>query len=344
MPRYERQVPVNATREQVWDFVCDVDRWADLFPGYQRHVRIDEDRFTWQIRGEAGVWSRLVEFDVEVQTWNPPTNVVFELTGKTEPVQGLGTFRISDGQDTTSTIGFELTAEGKGPTAPMLNSLLDKFLSEQAGVFLTTLAEELLMVTQSGSAPAEARARTDRAAPTAQADGEVAQAAPPDGDVERISDELEARSGLGASAAASAATPGSQPITARTRFPTGPGVIVVTYQAPSTAEFENWMHGAHYDDLLCQPGVIGVTRFERIGVSGPLGSYLALIRSEDLATTMRYRTTVGAAEMAEADRRGVVRGEWYWARTVYDRRVRRVRRFLRRVERYRRSRGGIDTA
>jgi carbon monoxide dehydrogenase subunit G len=275
MPTYDNSQPVRASQKDVWSFVHDIDNWAGLFPGYQRHLEVEPDHFQWQIRGEAGVWSRLVEFDVHVQEWNEPESVRFSLRGRTEPVAGSGRFFITPVDAATCRIGFELTADAKGPTAPMVNTLLDKFLSEQSGQFLRTLA-----------------------------------------------DRVGAEVGGGADQ-----TPAE--------FPTGPGTIVVQYQAPRTAEFEAWMHGPHYDDLLSQPAVTGVTRFERIGTTGAVGSYLALISSDDLATTMRHRTTQGVAAMKEADRRGVQRGEWYLARTVYDRRLGRLARLRRRLRRAR---------
>lgn len=263
MPRYTETVQVSASRDAVWGFVKDVDNWAPMFPGYQRHLEVETDHFVWQIRGEAGVWSRLVEFEVTVLEWNDPNDVTFRIKGKTEPVEGTGKFFSSEGETPRqSQIGFELAAEGRGPTAPMMNALIDRFLTEQSRNFLSALCRKLESTNGAG-----------------------------------VTEEQE------------------DPL------PTGPGTIFVTYEAPRTREFEEWMHGPHYDDLLRQPGVVGISRFERLGTSGGMGGYVALIQSQDLAATLQYRNSIGRSAQLEADSRGVVRGEGWIARPVFSKRL-----------------------
>lgn len=271
MPTHTREVAVTADQQTAWDFVRLIRNWASLFPGYQRHLEVDQDNFVWHIRGEAGVWSRVVEFDVHVPKWNPPDEIMFQIEGRSEPVGGTGRFYLRPNGEHATTMGFELSLGARGPTAPMLNALVEKFVTNESGRFLDRLAEEIGRSSRSGTG----KPATDR---------------PP------------------------------------SEYPTGPGAIVVHYQAPRSREFEAWLHGPHYDDLLGQPGVVRVSRFERIGTDEPLGSYLALIYSRDLATTMRFRTTAGLGEQKAADARGLVRGESYLARVVYDRRTPLIQR------------------
>lgn len=328
MPSFSQEIEATVPQEAAWTFVRTLGNWASLFPGYQRHLEVDDDNFVWQIRGESGVWSRLVEFEVHVQEWNEPGEVRFALRGKTEPVTGTGRFSLKPTSDQATAMGFELTAEGRGPTAPLLNALLKKFVAEQSGPFLERLVAAMQ---RSGGAAAALDSAATAAAVTADSvaptpvPGTPATAAPvtpanaaPDSAATSVA-------GSATAAAPSTSTAGGD------EFPVGPGVIVVRYEAPRTRQFEEWLHGPHYDDLLGQPAVVRVSRFEQIGTAGPLGCYLALIHSSDLATTMRHRTTAGVSEQQAANDRGLVRGETYLARVVYDRRRNGFSRLLSRL-------------
>jgi carbon monoxide dehydrogenase subunit G len=142
MPTFTNHIETTAPRQTVWDHVVQIDRWAPLFPGYQQHLEVAVDQFEWQIRGDVGAWSRLVTFHVTVEEWAEPASVTFSLKGVTEPVRGEGRFTIAQGER-GSTMGFELTAEATGPTAPMVNALLNTFLAEHSGTFLERLRDDL---------------------------------------------------------------------------------------------------------------------------------------------------------------------------------------------------------
>lgn len=271
MPAVRRDAEVRADRENVWAFVRKLDNWAPLLPGYERHVERNENSFWWQVRGESGPFSRLLELDVNVSRWNDPDDVVFDLKALNEPFGGRGRFAtVAAGNGTR--LSFELELDAYGATAPMVNVLIARYLNGSATTFLDNVVECIA-----------AEPRPDAA-----------------------SDEAEALRGRR-------------------------GHIVVTYRAPRDPEFETWLHGPHYDDLLRQPAVRAVRRLEPIDATGDTAFYVALIESDDLEATLRYRNGPGRPAQVEADERGLQRLDRYVMRTVYHRRVGpliRLRRWL----------------
>lgn len=83
--------------EQVWDLVADMNNWAPLMPGYESHTEVDATHSVWKIRGDVGPFSRVVDFAVEVTTWEVPApdgRIAFTLNGLNEFVDGSGEFKI----------------------------------------------------------------------------------------------------------------------------------------------------------------------------------------------------------------------------------------------------------
>jgi carbon monoxide dehydrogenase subunit G len=83
-------LPVDA----VWRFVEDMDNWARFVTGYQRHEKQSEVDSTWTLKGDLGVMSRTLTFQVHITEWAGPRRVAFELAGVNEPMRGEGSFTI----------------------------------------------------------------------------------------------------------------------------------------------------------------------------------------------------------------------------------------------------------
>jgi carbon monoxide dehydrogenase subunit G len=84
----------------VWDFVQDMDNWGRFVTGYQKHEKQDDKNSTWTLKGDVGVLSRTLTFQVEIVEWNAPTKVAFTLKGVNEPMQGEGTFTLQSESNT----------------------------------------------------------------------------------------------------------------------------------------------------------------------------------------------------------------------------------------------------
>jgi carbon monoxide dehydrogenase subunit G len=94
MPEVRYQRPVNASVEEVWAFVKDMNNWAPMMTGYQSHEIKTERESVWTLRGDVGILSRVVEMAITITEWSGPSRVSFSLEGINEMVSGDGTFEI----------------------------------------------------------------------------------------------------------------------------------------------------------------------------------------------------------------------------------------------------------
>lgn len=78
--------------ESIWQFVRDMDNWAEYLTGYQSHERHGEDDSTWVLKGDVGSLTRTLRFEVHVEEWAGPERVRFRLRGVNEPMEGSGRF------------------------------------------------------------------------------------------------------------------------------------------------------------------------------------------------------------------------------------------------------------
>ncbi|MNF41470.1 hypothetical protein D3C85_892280 [compost metagenome] len=92
MPEVDHTAAVTKPILEVWDFVKEMDNWAPLLTGYQRHEKINDDESIWFVKGELGGMTRVAEFHVKVTEWAAPDRVTFVMRGLHEPVTGAGEF------------------------------------------------------------------------------------------------------------------------------------------------------------------------------------------------------------------------------------------------------------
>lgn len=84
------RVPVDV----LWAFVQEMDHWAGFVTGYQGHEKRSETESLWTLKGDLGVMSRTLVFEVRITEWNGPSRVAFTLRGVNEPMTGEGAFTI----------------------------------------------------------------------------------------------------------------------------------------------------------------------------------------------------------------------------------------------------------
>ncbi|MBN8960662.1 MAG: hypothetical protein J0H71_05985 [Rhizobiales bacterium] len=95
--------------------------------------------------------------------------------------------------------------------------------------------------------------------------------------------------------------------------------VVVMYDAPSNVEFEEWMHGPHYDEVLATPGVTAVQRFEVTDGPADRRKYVAIIHTTDIEATLAWRSGIdGQRSQEEANARGVNNRYGLVCRTIFD--------------------------
>jgi carbon monoxide dehydrogenase subunit G len=92
MPEVQYATRIAASRDEIWNFVSDMDNWAPFMIGYQSHEVIDDRHSVWTLKGDVGVLARVVQLRVTITEWAGPERVSFELEGVNERVEGAGTF------------------------------------------------------------------------------------------------------------------------------------------------------------------------------------------------------------------------------------------------------------
>ena len=85
--------------ETIWNFVEDMDNWAEYMVGYQSHEKLSADRSVWVLKGDVGALQRIVKFNVNVTEWAGPHRVHFELEGVNESMKGSGAFSMERYED-----------------------------------------------------------------------------------------------------------------------------------------------------------------------------------------------------------------------------------------------------
>lgn len=99
MPETTCSRSLDAEPVRVWDYVKDMDNWAQFIMGHQAHELLDDKHSVWTVKGELGVLARTVVFEVDITEWIEPSRVRFTITGKTEQFDGEGSFLIGGQPD-----------------------------------------------------------------------------------------------------------------------------------------------------------------------------------------------------------------------------------------------------
>ena len=141
MPSVRGETTVGAGAATAWAFVRRYENWADLFPGYQGHRVVSPRVSVWRVRGDVGIFSRIVEAEVEVVQETP--SVRFTITGLTENFHGAGTFEVTPLDTARSTLAFTLEVRAGGPMAPVVNALLTGRLPAMLDAFAPALARRV---------------------------------------------------------------------------------------------------------------------------------------------------------------------------------------------------------
>jgi len=148
MPSVSGGAVVALDAETAWAFVRDYDRWADLFPGYQGHLVCSPRASRWTVRGDVGMFTRIVEAEVEVVQETP--SVRFTIRGVSENFRGEGAFDVVPLDARRSRLALTLEICAGGPMAPVINALLKARLPGMLDAFAPALARR---IEQAAAAP-----------------------------------------------------------------------------------------------------------------------------------------------------------------------------------------------
>ena len=128
----------------VWAFVRDYANWAGCFPGYQRHALVGPGVSRWTVRGDLGMFTRIIDLEVRIAEETEPQRVRFTVEGLTENVAGEGLFELSGIEPGRSRLALTLDVRAGGALAPVINALLAKRLAGVLESFAAALSRRMV--------------------------------------------------------------------------------------------------------------------------------------------------------------------------------------------------------
>ncbi len=139
----QQVVVIDTDIDTVWDYVQDISRWAELFPGCRECEIVDDRRSKWLIKVGAGGMVKRVNVLVNVDQWSGPERVDFSYRLESESVTGSGSYSaICKGPQATE-INLHLKVEGSGQMAPMWEAMSKPLLPQMAGAFAARLKSDI---------------------------------------------------------------------------------------------------------------------------------------------------------------------------------------------------------
>ncbi len=136
-------VTIDTNINNVWDYVQDIRKWANLFPGCRECVVIDGHNSKWTIKVGAGGLVKTVNVLVHIDQWDGPERVNFSYQLESEPVVGGGSYIATrKGADETE-ITLSVRVEGSGAMAPMWEAVSKPLLPQLAKLFAGKLKAQI---------------------------------------------------------------------------------------------------------------------------------------------------------------------------------------------------------
>jgi carbon monoxide dehydrogenase subunit G len=135
MPAVVHSVVVDAPLPTTWAFVRDMHNWAELVPGFEGFTAASDIDSEWKVRGDVGILTKLVTFDVHVNEWVEQSHVQFSMVCREEPLKADGSLTAGRVDDARTSLDFALDANAGGMLGPVVNALLKTVLPRMASDF-----------------------------------------------------------------------------------------------------------------------------------------------------------------------------------------------------------------
>lgn len=139
----EYRFVINMPIDRVWSYVEDIKGWAEIFPGYQDCVLVDDDHSQWTIKVSAAGVTRTDKVQVHVHEWAGPEQVLFRFDVDDLPVEGNGSYSASAKSPNETEVLLKVCIIGSGPMAPMWEAVGTPMLPEFVKGFATKLKNEI---------------------------------------------------------------------------------------------------------------------------------------------------------------------------------------------------------
>ncbi|MFC0202763.1 CoxG family protein [Novosphingobium soli] len=159
-----QSVTVAAPLAATWDYARDVERWAEIMPGYQSCAIADADNSLWTLKVGVGGLVRTVRVAVRVERWAGPAEVDFTFRLQGDPVEGGGSYRAVPLDDARTALTLAVQVRGSGPMAPMWEAMGGPVLPRFARAFAEDLRDR---IEAQGQAEGQAEGQVEGQAPAA---------------------------------------------------------------------------------------------------------------------------------------------------------------------------------
>lgn len=139
----KHELIINTPIDNVWDYVQDMRRWAEIFPGCRECEIIDQHDSHWTIKVGVGGLVRTVKVLVHVDQWSGPERVDFSFKLEAEPVVGNGSYSAMQMGPRETEVTLAVAVEGSGQMAPMWEAMCRPLLPQLARSFSNELKGEI---------------------------------------------------------------------------------------------------------------------------------------------------------------------------------------------------------
>ena len=149
----EHSAVIGTNIDDVWNYVQDITKWANLFPGCKDCEIIDDNNSKWVIKVGTGGLVKTVNVLVHVNEWDGPGKVDFSFRLESEPVVGGGSYTAVRNSNYETEIKLHVRVEGSGQMAPMWEAMSKPLLPQMAKTFAERLKSEIETLAPSVPAP-----------------------------------------------------------------------------------------------------------------------------------------------------------------------------------------------
>ena len=139
----EQTTSIVAPIDRVWDYVQDIRRWANLFPGCKECAVHDEHESRWILKVGAGGLVRTVTVLVHVDEWAGPERVSFSFKLQGDPVEGSGAYVAERKGPGETEVRLRVRVAGSGALAPMWEAMSRPLLPRLVRSFAEQLKAEI---------------------------------------------------------------------------------------------------------------------------------------------------------------------------------------------------------
>ena len=121
---------VNASIDELWGTVSNLDNWATLMPGYVEHEVISDSKGKLVFLGDFGIVKKNVTLQIEDIQRTPPEEISFKLIGVGEGVNGSGSYTLEKVTEGSTKVTCQFEMAGSGFMGAMVNNILKNFVPQ----------------------------------------------------------------------------------------------------------------------------------------------------------------------------------------------------------------------